>query len=203
MIERLAHFLPTQWTLFFAKWGLWAYDTYGSISYQFWRTYTAFMSSFMDEIVGWPLDSPYPIVLTDYYSRGVYFYDIDYYTKFNLSSKQIVFVDNTKSNPFYEPWKNPYLSVSILENDKEIANMSDWLETIKVYSYKETEYFVPLFVLLLCYAYENNLSLKYSDINKYRFSVITMSGDFETVDVRGNKISVVLDEKSTDSETKI
>jgi hypothetical protein len=85
MIERILAKVPAHWLLFLANWGLWFFDLWRSISKQFWRSYMGFMATFMDEIVGWPLDSPYPIVLTDYYARGVYFYGAEYYTKFNIS----------------------------------------------------------------------------------------------------------------------
>ncbi len=193
MIERILAKIPANWLVFFASWGLWSYDTYGKVSKQFWRSYMSLMGSFMDEIVGWPLDSPYPSILTDYYPRGVFFYDVEYYTKFNISQQQILFVDQNKEQT-YEVWKNPYLAISILENGTEIADMSEWLEKIKVYYYKNSEYFYPLHSLLLCYAYEHTLKLKYSDMNKYTFSVITESGECEIVDIHGR---VVLQEEDT------
>jgi len=194
MIERILSKVPAHWLVFFASWGLWAYDTYGSVSKQFWRTYSALMGSFMEEIVGWPLDSPYPIVLTDYYSRGPYFYGAEYYTKFNITQRQILFVDQSKPHQ-YEQWKNPYLALSVLENGQEILNLSDWIETVKVYSYKDSEYFVPLHILLLCYAYEQGIALKHSDSFKYQFSVVTMTGDIETLDIRGKKVVIPVEPK--------
>ncbi len=80
--------------------------------------------------------------------------------------------------------------LSILENGTEIADLSNWIETVKVYTYKDSEYFFPLHILLLAYAYENNLSLKFSDMTKYTFSIITMDGDMTTVDIRGKPIIV-------------
>lgn len=193
MIQRILVKFPAHWLLFLAKWGLYFFDLWRCISKQFWRSYMGFTATFMDEIVGWPLDSPYPIVLTDYYPRGVYFYGSEYYTKFNISQRQIVFVDQNKPH-VYEAWKNPYLALTVLENDTEIADLSNWIESVKISKYKDTEYFYPLQIMLLCYAYENNLQLKYSDMTKYTFSIITMDGDMTTVDIQGNKQHLELDE---------
>jgi hypothetical protein len=198
MIERILARVPAHWLLFLANWGLWFFDLWRRISKQFWRSYMGFMATCMDEIVGWPLDSPYPILLTDYYPRGVYFYGAEYYTTFNISQRQILFVDQNKPN-VYESWKNQYLALTVLENGTEIADLSNWIETVKVYKYKESEYFFPLHILLLAYAYENNLSLKYSDLRKYIFSVITMDGDMTTLDIQGNPI-VIEEEHSADTE---
>ena len=198
-MEVLLSKIPIGWLVFFSSWGLWAFDTYGKISKQFWRSYMMFMGSFMDEIVGWPLDSPYPVILTDYYSRGVYFYGAEYYTKFNISQRQILFVDQTKPHQ-YEQWKNPYLGLSVLENGTELVDLTNWLESIKMYTYKESDYFFPLHILLLCYAYENNLSLKYSDMTKYTFSVITMDGEMNTLDIRGNPVIVEQEEYAPGTE---
>ena len=199
MIERILAKIPAHWLLFLAKWGLYFFDLWRRASKQFWRTYMGLMGTFMDEIVGWPLDSPYPTILTDYYHRGVYFYGAEYYTKFNISQRQIVFIDQNKPH-IYEPWKNPYLALTVLENGTEIADLSEWIETVKVHKYKETEYFFPLQILLLCYAYENTLQLKYSDMTKYTFSVITMDGDMKTVDIHGNIQHVELEEAKEEEE---
>lgn len=202
MMEVLLSKIPIGWLLFFSSWGLWGLDTYGKLSKQFWRSYMAFMASFMDDIVGWPMDSPYPVVLTDYYPRGVWFYGAEYYTKFNISQKQILFVDQTKPHG-YEKWNNPYLAISILENNIEIANMSDWIESRNLYFYKDSEYFVPLHILLLCYAYENNLPLKYSDLQKYTFSVITLAGEIETIDISGKVVAPEVNAIPTTEETSL
>jgi hypothetical protein len=198
MIERILARFPAHWLLFLAKWGFWLFDLWRRVSKQFWRSYTAFMATFMDEIVGWPLDSPYPTILTDYYPRGVYFYGAEYYTTFNISTRQILFVDQNKPH-VYETWKNPYLALTVLENGTEIADLSNWIETVKVLKYKETDYFYPLQILLLCYAYENNISLKYSDMYKYTFSVFTMDGEMTTLDIRGNKEVLQVDEAKEDN----
>jgi hypothetical protein len=201
MLEVILAKIPAHWLLFFATWGLWAFDMYGRISKQFWRTYMALMGSFMEEIVGWPLDSPYPIPLTDYYTRGIYFYAAEYYTKFNISLRQILFVDHNVPMK-YEQWKNPYLAISVLEHGQEIADMSNWIETVKVNFYSGSEYFVPLHILLLSYAYENNLNLKLSDIQNYEFSVITMTGDCQTVNIRGVPVHTEVAQPMQEEETK-
>lgn len=82
------------------------------------------------------------------------------------------FLDYEKSAP---PTHLPYISAVLMENDQVIANLSEWMETVK------SNVEVPLPYLVIAWAYSTSATLTYP--LKYTLSVFTEDGEEKVLEV--------------------
>lgn len=183
---QLAEYIPPAWYPFLLAWATYLLDLYQRLYAQLGRTFGAILQSFSDEVVGFTDDSMLPYPLSQE-TRGVQFYDANVYCVYNLTKGLIKIVDRNRPHT-YQRWNSSWLAISVATEDRQLGDLSAWLEGVRVEHNLE-----PLYVLhwlLLCYAYATHTELKYMDIERYRFSVITQEAEEKVINWREEVIDV-------------
>ena len=183
---QLAEYIPPAWYPFLLAWATYLLDLYQRWYAQLNRTFVAVLQSFSDEVVGFTDDSmlPYPI---NQKVRGVQFYDANVYCVYNLTKGLIKIVDRNRPHT-YRRWNSSWLAISVATEDHQLGDLSAWLEGVRVEHNLDTIY--SLRWLLLCFAYATHIELKYMDIGRYRFSVITEEAEEKTLNWREEVLQV-------------
>lgn len=183
---QLAEYIPPAWYPFLLAWATYLLELYQRWYAQLSRTFTAVLQSFSEEVVGFTNDSLLPYVLGQE-GRGVQFYDANVYCVYNVTKGVIKVVDRSRPHT-YRRWNPSWLAISISTDDTELGDLSAWLEGIRVEHNLES--FYALRWLLLCFAYASHTELKYMNIERYRFSVITEEAEEKTLNWREEEIEV-------------
>lgn len=183
---QLAEYIPPAWYPFLLAWATYLLDLYQRWYAQLTRTFGAVVQSFSDEVIGFTDDSmlPYPLGQE---ARGVQFYDTNVYCVYNLTKGVIKIVD--RSHPhIYQRWNSSWLAISVSTGESQLGDLSAWLEGVRVEH--NLEHFYALRWLLLCFAYATHTELKYMDMERYRFSVITEEAEEKTLNWREETVEV-------------
>lgn len=189
---QLIEYIPPAWYPFLLAWATYLLDLYQRWYAQGLRMFNAVLQTFSDDVVGFtdtsllPYDCSRP-------ARGVQFYDADVYCVYNVTKGTIQVVDRNRQH-VYRQWRNQWLAISVRAEDTSLGDLSNWLEGIKVEHNLET--FMPLKWLLLCYAYATSTELKFLDLDKYTFSVITEEAEEVELNYREEHVGTQLQEES-------
>jgi hypothetical protein len=189
---QLIEYIPPAWYPFLLAWATYLLDLYQRWYAQGLRMLNAVLQTFSDEVVGFtdtsllPYDCSRP-------ARGVQFYDAEVYCVYNVTKATIRVIDRNRPHE-YRQWRNSWLAISVRAEDTPLGDLSSWLEGIKVEQNLET--FMPLKWLLLCYAYATSTELKFLDLDKYVFSVITEEAEEVELNYKEEIINTQIQEES-------
>ncbi len=181
---QLIEYIPPAWYPFLLTWATYLLDLYQRCYAQSLRMLNAVLQTFSDEVVGFTDTSLLPYDCSRS-TRGVQFYDAEVYCIYNVTKGTIKVVDRNRPH-VYRQWRSQWLAISVRAEDTPLGDVSSWLEGIKVEH--NLDACIPLKWLLLCYAYATSTELKFLDLDKYTFSVITEEAEEVELNYKGDRI---------------